>query len=189
MAGVKDARLDAMLAVEVVEGVVDRPREAVDVFFASVWGARGGFVSELRDGFFRKVSADEASRSWDWLLDGLSTGSLDVGRGIPEERTGIDEGRSIASWRLTTTASTGTEEAEGSKGESLKSRAGERPYPSRATGPARERAPAGGGGRRFEAANNKRSSRRGRRGARAVVGWRLWGCGRCPVVEVVVMGS
>lgn len=99
--GARDARLElpfAAVAVAVaVAGVVDRAREVRDGFFCR--DDVGGFGLDIdeMEGFLRSCPVDEAGRSrWDWLSGaGASTGSREVGLGIPEVRTGMEDGGSI----------------------------------------------------------------------------------------------
>ena len=93
MADVRDGRLELAIVEGAVEVVLARARELLEGFFCNDGGGR---ERDERDGFLRSCSVEEAGRSWDWLLDGLSTGRRDVGRGIPE-RMGIeDDGVSMA---------------------------------------------------------------------------------------------
>jgi hypothetical protein len=88
--------------VEVVEGVVEaadgvaRARDVRDGFFCSEEKGRVclGFESDWREGFLARGSVDDGARSCEWLLGALR-GSLEVGLGIPELRTGRDDGGSM----------------------------------------------------------------------------------------------
>lgn len=81
---------DALLELEVVvvaAGAAVRGREVRDDFFCS----EAGLASDETDGFLRSCSVDGGERSWGWLPVDRSTGSRDVGRGMPD-RTGRAEG-------------------------------------------------------------------------------------------------
>jgi hypothetical protein len=47
-----------------------------------------------RDGFLRNCSVDAGARSWEWLLEGLSTGNLEAGAGLgmPDGRDADEDG-------------------------------------------------------------------------------------------------
>jgi hypothetical protein len=89
--GTKDVRREfrvAGVAVEAVGWVLKGTSDALDVFFCSVEFV-GRDIDE-REGFFRSCSVEAGARNWDWLPDGLSTGSRDAGAGL-----GMPEGRGM----------------------------------------------------------------------------------------------
>lgn len=96
-----EARLDAEVADAAVDGVLERTSDALEDLFCRAGLCCGvGRDSDDADGFLRSCSLAEAEmldgwRSCDRLLDGLSTGSLEAGLGIPEGR-GMDVGWSMA---------------------------------------------------------------------------------------------
>jgi hypothetical protein len=91
-----DVRLELELAgagagaFDDVRGLLEYASDALDDFFCSV-DVVGRDMDE-RDGFLRNCSVDAGARSWEWLLEGLSTGSRDAGAGLgmPDGR-GMDE--------------------------------------------------------------------------------------------------
>lgn len=125
IAEVKDALLELVFAEAAVDGVFERTREARDVFFCNDGCGWLGFdidemegllrtcsVEEMEEieAFLRKCSVDEAGRSWDWLPEDLSTGRREAGRGIPDVRTGMEEGCcSMADAALADSVPAGTE--------------------------------------------------------------------------------
>jgi hypothetical protein len=93
-----------------MEETLERRRDAREVFFCSGGGGwlalddsddtedffcsvGGGWLvldSDVTEGFLRSCSVDAGERSCDWPPEDLSTGSRDVGRGIPD-RTGMPD--------------------------------------------------------------------------------------------------
>lgn len=101
----REAMTDARLGFEAVgaaaaavEGVLDRTRDALDVFFWSVDAVDGaGRESEEMEGFLRSCSVEAGVRKADWLPEDLSTGRREgAGLGRPEGR-GMDDAGSMAS--------------------------------------------------------------------------------------------
>jgi hypothetical protein len=87
----RSVRLGFEVADAVVEGVLERTNDALEVFFCSVAAGGGGRDKEETDGFLRNCSVDAGVRSVDWLPEGLSTGSRDAaGLGLPDGR-GIED--------------------------------------------------------------------------------------------------
>jgi hypothetical protein len=109
--GAKDVRreikvagvaVEAVGAVGAVGWVLEGTSEALDVFFCSVEFV-GRDIDE-REGFFRSCSVEAGARNWDWLPDGLTTGSRDAGAGL-----GMPEGRGMEDcWSMVSRAIRGT---------------------------------------------------------------------------------
>jgi hypothetical protein len=100
-ADVGDVRAEVVEVVEVVVGGRDgvgRARDVRDGFFCSVEEDKLGLGLERdeREGFLVSCSVDDGVRSCEWLLGALR-GNREVGLGIPELRTGIDDGWSMVS--------------------------------------------------------------------------------------------
>jgi hypothetical protein len=86
----RDVLFAVVLVAGAVEGALERRRDALDVFF---WSEGGGWLAldvDDTEDFLSCCSVDAGARSWDWLPEDLSTGSRDVGRGIPD-RTGMPD--------------------------------------------------------------------------------------------------
>lgn len=96
-------RLELVLAAVRMAGAVTErwAREVRDGFFCSGADAPGPAVGaglgpeDDRGGLLPNCSSGDGTRSLDVVFEGLGTGSLDVGLGIPELRTGIDDGGSM----------------------------------------------------------------------------------------------
>ena len=91
-----DVRLELELAgagaFDDVRGLLEYASDALDDFFCSVDVV--GREMDERDGFLRNCSVDAGARSWEWLLEGLSTGNLEAGAGLgmPDGRDADEDG-------------------------------------------------------------------------------------------------
>lgn len=90
-----EARLGTGFALTEANGVLERTRDARELFFCRADAGGGSRAMDDIDGFLRSCSVEAGARSCDWLPEGLSTGSRDdAGLGRPDGR-GIEDAGSM----------------------------------------------------------------------------------------------